>query len=350
MAQGVFGDSLVTVFSDNAFFNALKKLAPDGEAGRLSRGGAERERGGQHLDERTEERNAEAAGRAEKARPALVGAGSAAELVPGFSQNMILLAGFGEVCFEALAKETRACVLAAAVHARLAENELEAAALIKSGRIALGRASEHNALIPNGGAMHACSSVLAVKELSDGGLVFTPACVSEKTAALLNAALKLCGPASLSTKELSKSKGAEGFLCDAAPLFFRLEVDAAEKERAFCELRKSSGFAVSLALAARAAVTGAAARVPGSTFITRLSRCENGTGVRISGLGARWFSESGNFGCGDGVPLCEDGRCLELRQTARERKSLACARDGCLASALTYFYSRQLKEENISEP
>ncbi len=126
-----------------------------------------------YADDSVETGNREALERLDAARPHLVGAGLAADLVPGMGDRAILHAG--PPCdWDRLAPAMRAQVVRAAILEGWAPDQAEAAALIGRGAITLAPADTHGVVAPMCGVLSPSMAVWAVRDDGTGAGAWAP--------------------------------------------------------------------------------------------------------------------------------------------------------------------------------
>ena len=266
--------------------------------------------------------NAEALSRILAGKPTLVGLGRAMDIVPGMRRNLVLHAG-PPVRWENMSGPMRGAVVGGLVYEGLASTPEEAESLAASGEIDLEPCHHHGAVGPMAGVMTARMPVWIVENATYGNRAYctlneglgnvlrygaNSAVVIDRLrwmetdlAPILAAALELRGP--IDMKNLIAQvlqMGDEGhnrnragtslFIRELAPYLVRLDVDRDRLSRVFTFMHENDHFFLNLTIPSCKCTVDAAAGIEGSSVITTMAR--NGTefGIRVSGLGDRWFT------------------------------------------------------------
>ncbi len=273
-------------------------------------------------DPRIDAANARAVQRMLVARPKLVDVRPAREVVPGMTQHTIFHAG-PPITWERMCGPLRGAVIGALLYEELAQNEQEAIALIERGEIAFSPCHHHQAVGPMAGIMSASMPVYVLEDevhgrqsfstLNEGlGKVLRYGANGPDVLARLRWMRDILGPAlgrairkagGLDVKHLTAQALQMGDECHnrnraASALLIRtlapflVETGQSPEETASV-LRFMAGnehFYLNLSMACCKASADAAAGEPFSSLVTTMAR--NGTefGVRVSGLGERWYT------------------------------------------------------------
>jgi hypothetical protein len=271
-------------------------------------------------------------------RPRLVAVRPALEVVPGMHPQLVLHAGPPST-WEALSPVLQAGVAGAA--------ELEGLWL---DQVVLGAAQDHAALAGGAGTITASTPVRVVEDEASGRRAFhflmegfgrtlvlgmTGDDVFERlrwlrdvAAPALDAALQELGgidcdeimvEALRRGDELhNRNAAATSLLAERlAPGFALARVDAAVQERLFAFVRGNPQFFVPVSLAASLLMLAAGHGIEGSTLVTAMGANGRDCGIRVSGLGDKWFvapaevpqgalldgfaAEDAGPGCGDSL-------------------------------------------------
>jgi hypothetical protein len=266
--------------------------------------------------------NATAVSRMIEARPVLVGMGRARDVIPGLQDNMILHAG-PPITWERMSGPLRGAVVGALIFEGRARNAEEAEALVAAGEVAFAPCHHHQAVGPMAGVTSPSMKVYIVENQTHGNRAFSnlnegygkvlrygayQEDVQERLrwmnsvmAPVLQAALQMCG--GIDVRALlaeALHMGDEGhnrnkagsvlYTKTLAPWVARCAPDA---ETAADILRFLGDNALSVlnpVMAACKAMSDAAHGVEGSTLVSTMARNGTDFGIRVSGLGDRWFT------------------------------------------------------------
>jgi len=266
--------------------------------------------------------NAEAASRILAGKPVLVGVGTALEDVPGMTRKTVLHSG-PPVTWERMCGPMRGAVIGGLLYEGLASDRACAEALAASGEIEFSPCHHHRAVGPMAGVVTASMPVWIVENGAFGnrayctfneglGKVLRYGAFSEEVlsrlkwiestmAPIMRKALELHGPVDMrNVIAQALQMGDEGHnrnragtslvIRELAPSLVRLREDP-EKVAAVLEfMHANDHFFLNLSMPSAKCVADAASGIPGSTVVVAMAR--NGTefGIRVSGLGDRWFT------------------------------------------------------------
>ncbi|MBB6216902.1 hypothetical protein HNQ80_003007 [Anaerosolibacter carboniphilus] len=274
------------------------------------------------IQERIQEANKSTLERILDAQPTLVGIGVAEEVIPGMTKKTILHAG-PPITWDKMSGPLKGAVIGGLIYEGLAANEQEAVALAESGEIAFDPCHHHDAVGPMAGVVTASMPVWIVKNMAYGnqayctlneglGKVLRYGAYSEEVisrlkwietvlAPVLKEALILCGPIDLKNMIAQViSMGDEGhnrnkagtslFIRELAPHIIYTKFDNKDKADVLKFMHSNDHFFLNLTMPACKATLEAAKGIPYSTIVYTMAR--NGTefGIRVSGLGDRWFT------------------------------------------------------------
>lgn len=274
------------------------------------------------IQERIQEANKLTLERILDAQPTLVGIGVAGEVIPGMTKKTILHAG-PPITWDKMSGPLKGAVIGGLIYEGLAANEQEAVALAESGEIAFDPCHHHDAVGPMAGVVTASMPVWIVKNMAYGnqayctlneglGKVLRYGAYSEEVisrlkwietvlAPVLKEALILCGPIDLKNMIAQViSMGDEGhnrnkagtslFIRELAPHIIYTKFDNKDKADVLKFMHSNDHFFLNLTMPACKATLEAAKGIPYSTIVYTMAR--NGTefGIRVSGLGDRWFT------------------------------------------------------------
>ena len=269
-----------------------------------------------------EEANQQAVEKIQSAQAILADLKPAGEVIPGMNKNTVLHAG-PPIEWERVCGPVRGAVYGALMYEELAESPEEAEELIKKGDILLSPCHELGCVGPMAGVISASMPVFVVKNGEHGnfsysgmneglGKVLRFGAYSEEVIRHLRWMERILGP-SLELA-IKGSKGIDlklvisqalhmGDECHnrnvaATSLFERrimphlieANLEAKVLTRIATFLAENDHFFLNLSMAACKAMMDAAHNIENCTIVTAMSR--NGTefGVRVSGLGDRWFT------------------------------------------------------------
>ena len=264
-------------------------------------------------------------------QPALLNIGVAEEIIPGMTKKTILHAG-PPIKWGKMSGPLRGAVIGALIYEGLAVDEKEATALAASGEISYDPCHHHNTVGPMAGVVSASMPVWILQNkkydnysyctLNEGlGKVLRYGAYSDEVmkrlkwmenllAPLLKQALKLHGPIDLKTIiTQALQMGDEGhnrnragtslLIRELAPYIIQTKFSEKEKIEVLKFIDNNDHFFLNLTMPACKCILDAAKGVEFSTIVTTMAR--NGTefGIRVSGLGDRWFT--GPAGIVDGL-------------------------------------------------
>ncbi|HUX38570.1 MAG TPA: DUF1116 domain-containing protein [Rectinemataceae bacterium] len=269
--------------------------------------------------------NAEALSRILKAKPTLVGVGKALEVVPGMTEKTILHSG-PPVTWERMCGPMRGAVIGGLMYEGLAGSRVEAEALAASGEIRFDPCHHHDAVGPMAGIVTASMPVWIFENASFGnrsfctfneglGKVLRYGAYSQEVldrlrwietelAPIMAKALEAHGP--LDMKNIIAQvlqMGDEGhnrnragtslIIREFAPHLVRLVAKGEDPEkiaRVLTFMHGNDHFFLNLSMPASKCTVDAAKGIEGSTVIVAMARNGTDFGIRVSGLGDRWFT------------------------------------------------------------
>ena len=274
--------------------------------------------------ERVDHANETALRRVLDARQVLVDVRPAGEVIPGFERDMVLHAG-PPIDWERLSAPVRAAAIGALLHEGLARDEQGAERMAASGDVRFEPCHHHQAVGPMAGMTTYSMPVLVVENRTAGnraysilneglGRVLRYGGLGPDVLERLDWMRRVLGPAlgealrslpdgvdlrSLIAQALhmgdechNRNRAASALLIKAlAPSIAALEgLDATERRRVLEFASGNEHFFLNVGMAACKAAMDAAHGVQSSSLVTTMAR--NGTefGIRVSGLGDRWFT------------------------------------------------------------
>jgi hypothetical protein len=256
------------------------------------------------------------------AHPVLVGVGRALDVIPGMRKDLILHAG-PPVSWERMCGPLRGAVVGALLYEGLARDEREAAELAASGAVRFEPCHHHAAVGPMAGVTSASMPVYIVENRTHGNRAYANfnegygrvlrygayapdvldrlRWINETVAPAIGRALERMGGLDLkATIARQLTMGDEGhnrnvagsslFARQLAPHLADCDLPKEALSAALRYLADNDLAILNPVMAACKATMDAAHGIPGSTVVTCMAR--NGTefGIRVSGLGDRWFT------------------------------------------------------------
>jgi hypothetical protein len=267
-----------------------------------------------------EKANAEATERMMEARPVLVGLGKARDVIPGMRDNLLLHAG-PPITWERASGPMRGAITGALIFEGKAKDEAEAQALVESGEIELEPCHHHQAAGPMAGLIAPSMSVYIIENKTHGnrsfsglnegyGKVLRYGAYSEDVQAKLRWMEDVMAPVLAGAIEASGGIDIRALLAEALHMgdeghnrnkagsiiyttkLAPFVVKVTDADTASDVLRFLGDNALSVlnpVMAACKAMADAAHGVEGSTIVTVMARNGTDFGIRVSGLGDRWF-------------------------------------------------------------
>jgi hypothetical protein len=269
-----------------------------------------------------ENANAQATERMMEARPVLVGLGKARDVIPGMRDNLLLHAG-PPITWARASGPMRGAITGALILEGKARNEAEAQALVESGRIELEPCHHHQAVGPMAGVTSPSMSVYILKNKTHGnrsfsnlnegyGKVLRYGAYSEEVLDRLRWMEEVMAPVLADAIEASGGIDIRALLAEAlhmgdeghnrnkagsilyttklAPFIAR----AAPNPEVAADIIKALGenalSVLNPVMAACKGMVDAAHDIEGSTIVSVMARNGTDFGIRVSGLGDRWFT------------------------------------------------------------
>jgi hypothetical protein len=266
--------------------------------------------------------NAEALKRYLAAQPKLAGIGVARAVVPGLRERMILHAG-PPIDWQRMCGPMRGAIVGAILYEGWADDAARAQAMAEAGEIAFEPCHHHAAVGPMAGIISPSMPVWIVVDATGGGSAFCNlneglgkvlrfgANSAEVVARLKWMAQTLAptlraGLAKLGEIELkplmaqalhmgdevhNRNSAASALLVKRlVPALLKSDAPAADVAAAIEFVAGNDHFFLNISMAACKAMLDAAHGVPGSSLVTAMARNGVEFGVRVSGLGERWFT------------------------------------------------------------
>jgi hypothetical protein len=269
-----------------------------------------------------EKANTEATQRMMEARPMLVGVGKAREVVPGMRDNLLLHAG-PPITWDRMSGPMRGAVIGALIFEGKAQDEGEAQALVAAGKIDFEPCHHHQAVGPMAGVTSPSMSVYIVEDKTHGNRTFSNLnegygkvlrygayshdvltrlrWMEDVLAPSLAAAIEASGGIDLrALLAEALQMGDEGhnrnkagsllYLKALSPHVARVAQDAAAASEVLRYIGDNALSVLNPVMAACKAMAFAGHGVEGSTIVTTMARNGTDFGLRVSGLGERWFT------------------------------------------------------------
>lgn len=269
-----------------------------------------------------EKANAEATDRMMEARPVVVGMGKAIDVVPGMRDNLLMHAG-PPITWERASGPMKGAITGALIYEGKAKDMDEAQKLVESGEIDLEPCHHHQSVGPMAGVTSANMSVyilenkthgnMSYSNLNEGyGKVLRYGAYSEEVidrfawmenvmAPVLGKAIELSGGIDIRAM-LAEAlhMGDEGhnrnkagsvlFTKTLAPFIVKATDDADVASEIIQFLGDNALTILNPAMAACKGMVDVAHDIEGSTIVHVMARNGTDFGIRVSGLGDRWFT------------------------------------------------------------
>jgi len=269
-----------------------------------------------------EEANRTAVERMTSARPMLTGIARARDVIPGMRDGLLLHAG-PPIEWQRMSGPLRGAVTGALIFEGLAHDEAGALALVAAGEVAFEPCHHHGAVGPMAGVISPSMKVYVVEDATHGHRTFSNLnegygkvlrygafgddviaklrWMNDMLAAVLSKALDLLGGIDLRALVAEAlHMGDEGhnrnkagsllFLKLLAPAIARVSPASAIHEEVVKFLGDNPLSVLNPVMAACKAMADAAHGVEGSTIVSAMARNGTDFGIRVSGLGDRWFT------------------------------------------------------------
>lgn len=279
------------------------------------------------MQEKIQKANKEALRRLQSAKPTLIGIGVAKDEIPGMDIKTILHAG-PPIKWENMSGPLKGAIIGGLIYEGLASDEESAIKLAESGEIKFDSCHHHNAVGPMAGVITASMPVwiLINKEfgnnsyctLNEGlGKVLRYGAFSEEVidrlkwmekvlAPVLKDALKLRGEIDLKTmiaqvvqmgdEGHNRNKAGTSLLIrELAPYIVQTEYSNDDKSDVLKFMHSNDHFFLNLTMPACKCSLDPLEGIEYSTIVYTMAR--NGTefGIRVSGIGNRWFNAPANI-------------------------------------------------------
>ncbi len=269
-----------------------------------------------------EEANKEATTRMIEARPVLTGLGRARDVIPGMKDNMLLHAG-PPITWDRMSGPLRGAVIGALLFEGKAKTEADAQAMVARGQVQFDSAHHHQSVGPMAGVISPSMSVYIIENKTHGnrafsnlnegyGKVLRYGAFSADVLSRLHWMEEVMAPMVKDAIEASGGIDIRALLAEAlhmgdeghnrnkagSLLFLRaLSPHLAQVAKKSTDLSQVLRFIGDNALsvlnpvmASCKAMADAAHGVAGSTVVSTMARNGTDFGIRVSGLGDRWFT------------------------------------------------------------
>ncbi len=273
-----------------------------------------------------EDANREVLKRLQDSEVYLVGMGKALEVVPGMKKNLIMHAG-PPIEWERMCGPLRGAIIGALIYEGLAKDEEEAKKLAASGEIEFDPNHHHQSVGPMAGVISASMPVYIVHNRTydnhsytnvneglgkclrfgayDESVIKRLRWIENTLYPIIKEAIELSGGIDLKSLVIqalqsgddchNRNRATTALLSKQLSPYIALT--KASKEEIYEALKFIDGnehFAINTTMAMCKAIADAAHGIENSTIVTAM--CRNGTdfGIRISGLGDKWFTAPAN--------------------------------------------------------
>lgn len=257
-----------------------------------------------------------------EARPVVVGIATARDVIPGMNEDLYLHAG-PPITWERMAGPLRGALIGAVIMEGRASSPEEAQRILESGQIKFAPCHEHSSVGPMAGVISPSMKVYVLENKTHGnkaysgmnegrGKVLRMGAYSQEVidrmkwlngpfADTMDAALKASGGVDIRSvigKALHMGDDGHNRL-DAASLLFTtilspyIAATAKDPQTSSEVIRFLGDNALAIlnpVMAACKCMTDAGASVEGSSIVTVMARNGTDFGLRVSGLGDRWFT------------------------------------------------------------
>ena len=257
-----------------------------------------------------------------EARPVVVGMGKAIDVIPGMHENLLLHAG-PPITWERASGPMRGAITGALLFEGKIEEPSQAQEMIESGNIELDPCHHHQAVGPMAGVICPSMSVYILENKTHGnnsysnlnegyGKVLRYGAYSQEVLQRLHWMEEAMAPVLARAIELSEGidirallaealhMGDEGhnrnkagsiiFTAKLAPYIVKAAKDDTLASEIIRLLGENALSVLNPVMAACKAMVDAAHNIEGSTIVSVMARNGTDFGIRVSGLGDRWFT------------------------------------------------------------
>jgi len=269
-----------------------------------------------------EQANTEATDRMMEARPVVIGMGKAIDVIPGMREDLLLHAG-PPITWERASGPMRGAITGALIFEGKAKDEASARALVESGEIQLEPCHHHQSVGPMAGVICPSMSVYILENKTHGnnsysnlnegyGKVLRYGAYSEEVldrlrwmeevmAPVLGKAIELSGgidirvllAESLHMGDEGHNRNKAGsilFTKNLAPFIVKAADDSDVAAKIIQTLGDNALAVLNPVMAACKAMVDTAKDIEGSTIVSVMARNGTDFGIRVGGLGDRWFT------------------------------------------------------------
>jgi hypothetical protein len=269
-----------------------------------------------------ESANTEATQRMMEARPVVVGMGKAIDVIPGMRPDLLLHAG-PPITWKRASGPMKGAITGALIFEGKAKDEAEAQALVESGEIKLEPCHHHQSVGPMAGIICPSMSVYILENKTHGNKSFSNLnegygkvlrygaysqevldrlrWMEEVMAPVLGKAIELSGgidvrvllAESLHMGDEGHNRNKAGsilFTMNLAPFIVRAADDQEVAAKIIETLGDNALSVLNPVMAACKGMVDTAQDIEGSTIVSVMARNGTDFGIRVSGLGDRWFT------------------------------------------------------------
>ncbi|MFC2038135.1 DUF1116 domain-containing protein, partial [Chloroflexota bacterium] len=251
-----------------------------------------------------------------EARPVLVGLGKARDVIPGMRENLLLHAG-PPITWQRASGPMRGAITGALIFEGKATSEAEAQALVESGEIEIAPCHHHQAVGPMAGVICASMSVYILENKTHGnrsysnlnegyGRVLRYGAYSDEVLDRLRWMEEVMAPvladaiAASGGIDIRALLGDEGhnrnkagsilYTTKLAPFVAKAAPSPGVAADILSALGENALSVLNPVMAACKGMVDAAHGIEGSTIVSVMARNGTDFGIRVSGLGDRWFT------------------------------------------------------------
>ncbi len=255
-------------------------------------------------------------------QPIWIGCDAAIKVVPGMTPRTILHSG-PNIEWSRMCQPMKNGILGAILFEELAKDISQAEALVQSGEITLAACHDYSAVGGMTGVTSANTPVAIVRDAENGNTAFCGLhegmqpwgfswgnhdeesisnlkWIKDEISPVLNAGLKLSGGLKMSpliSKSIQMGDEIHGRCVastslisrELSPFISKLEFSKNILMRVLEFLRVTDMFSLHIVMAAAKSMTDSIKNIPYSTIVTVMARNGVDFGIKVSGLGERWF-------------------------------------------------------------
>ena len=269
-----------------------------------------------------EKANAQTVERMMEARPVVVGVAKAIDVIPAMRKNLFLHAG-PPITYDRMAGPVKGAIVGALLFEGIAKNEEEAWEIAKSGKIDFEPCHHHSAVGPMAGLISPSMLVYIVENKTHGnkaysglnegrGKVLRMGAYSPEVLSRLKWMNEVLGPVLNDSFQLSGGLDIRNLVGKAlhmgddghnrldacsiiyttmmAPHIVKVAKDANTASEILKFLGENALSILNPVMAACKTMADAGHNIEGSTIVTVMARNGTDFGIRVSGLGDRWFT------------------------------------------------------------